>query len=67
MTLQQVRDWDSKKKQQVKHYADPRYHAKDRPIAKGDAVLLERKRVNKLSPSYESQPYEVAIMGTRLY
>ena len=25
----------------------------------GDAVLLERKRENKLSPSYESQPYEV--------
>ena len=26
----------------------------------GDVVLLERKRENKLSPSYESQPYEVA-------
>ena len=25
----------------------------------GDAVLLKRKRENKLSPSYESQPYEV--------
>ena len=25
----------------------------------GDAVLLERKRENKLSPSYESQPFEV--------
>ena len=47
-------------KQQEKHYADMRYHAKDRPIALGDAVLLERKRENKLSPSYESQPYEVA-------
>ena len=23
-----------------------------------DAVLLERKRVDKLSPSYERQPYE---------
>ena len=29
------------------------------PIAVGDAVLLERKRENKLSPSYESQPFEV--------
>ena len=60
VALQQVRDRDSEKKQQAKHYADTRYHAKDRPIAVGDAVLLERKRENKLSPSYESQPYEVA-------
>ena len=41
------------------HNADTRYHDKDRPIAAGDAVLLERKRENKLSPVYESQPYEV--------
>ena len=59
VTLQQVRDRDSEKKQLTKHYADTRYHAKDRPIAVGDAVLLERKRVNKLPPSCESQPYEV--------
>ena len=60
VALQQVRDRDSEKKQQAKHYAHTRYHAKDRPIAVGDAVLLQRKRENKLSPSYESQPYEVA-------
>ena len=60
VALQQVRDRDSDKQQQAKHYADMRYHAKDRPIAVGDAVLLERKRENKLSPLYESQPYEVA-------
>ena len=59
VALQQVTDWDSEKKQQAKHYADTRYHAKDRPITVGDAVLLERKRENKLFPSYESQPYEV--------
>ena len=50
----QVRDRDPKKKQQAKHYADTKHHAKDRPIAVGDAVLLERRRENKLSPSYES-------------
>lgn len=60
MALQQVRDRDPEKKQQAKHYADTKYHAKDRPIAVGDAVLLERRRENKLSPSYESQPYDVA-------
>ena len=51
VALQQVRDRDSEKKQQAKHYADTRYHAKDRPIAVGDAVLLERKRENR--ESYE--------------
>ena len=60
VALQQVRDRDPEKKQQAKHYADTKYHAKDRPIAVGDAVLLERRRENKLSPSYESQPYDVA-------
>ena len=59
MALQQVRDRDSEKTKQAKHYADTRYHAKDRAITVGDAVLLERNRENKLSPSYESQPYEV--------
>ena len=59
VALQQVRDRDSEKKKQAKHYANTRYHAKDRAIAVGDAVLLERKRENKLSSSCESQPYEV--------
>ena len=59
VALQQVRDRDSENKTQAKHYADTKYHAKDRAIALGDAVLLEKKRENKLSPSYESQPYEV--------
>ena len=43
VALQQVRDRDSEKKQ-AKHYADTRYHAKDRAIAVGDAVLLEKER-----------------------
>ena len=57
VVLQQVRD--RKRKQQAKDYADTRYHAKDRAIDVGDAVLLEKRRENKLSPSYESQPYKV--------
>ena len=61
VALQQVRDRDPKKKQQAKHYADTKYHVKDRPIAVGDAVLLERRRENKLSPSCESQPYDEAV------
>ena len=45
VALQQVRDRDSEKKQQAKHYAEMRYHSKDRPIAVGNAVLLEREQV----------------------
>ena len=59
VALQQVRDQDSEKEKQAKHYADMRYHTKDRAIAVKDNVLLERKRESKLSPSYESQPYEL--------
>ena len=60
VALEQVRDCDSEKKQQqAKHYADTRYHARDRPIVVGDVVLLERKRQNKLSPPCKSQRYEV--------
>lgn len=43
VVLQQVRDRDSVKKQQAIYYADTIYHAKDRPIAVGDAVVLEKK------------------------
>jgi len=45
VALQQVRDRDPEKKQQAKHYAEMRYHSKDRPIAVGDAVLLEREQI----------------------
>jgi len=59
VALQRVRDRDSEKKKQAKQYADTKYHAKDRAITVGDAVLFEVKRENKLSPLYESQLYEV--------
>lgn len=41
VVLQHVRDRDSVKKQQANY-------AKDRPIAVGDAVILEKKRVPAL-------------------
>lgn len=43
VALQQVTDRESEKKQQAKHYAEMRYHSKDRPIAVGNAVLLMKK------------------------
>ena len=44
VALQQVRDQDSEKEKQAKHYAVMRYHTKDRAIAVKDNVLFERKR-----------------------
>lgn len=60
VVYQQVRDHDAKRKQLAKDYhADRRNHAKDRAVYVGDAVLLERRKENKLSPSYETKPYKV--------
>ena len=36
-----------------------KHRAADRDVREGDAVLLEQRRENKLSPVYEKEPYEV--------
>ena len=41
---------------EAKYYADRRNHARDRSMGKGDAVLLETRKENKLSVSYECMP-----------
>ena len=58
VVYQQLRDRDAERKQLAKDYADRRNHAKDRAVNVGDAVLLERRKENKLSPSYETEPYK---------
>ena len=59
MVFQHVGDRDSEKKQLAEDYADRRYmyQAKDRSVGRGDAVLLEKRKKNKLSASYESKYY----------
>ena len=56
---QGARDRDTQKKQANKDYVDKKFHAKERDVREGDLVLLEQKRQNKLSSSYEKEPYEV--------
>ena len=56
---QGARDCDTQKKQANKDYADKKFHAKERDMQEGDLVLLEQRRQNKLSSSYEKEPYEV--------
>ena len=56
---QGARDHETQKKQANKDYVDKKFHAKERDVRDGDLVLLEQKRQNKLSSSYEKEPYEV--------
>ena len=57
---QGVRDRDTKRKLSNKDYVDKKFHARNREVREGDTVLLGKKKENKLSPSYEKEPYEVA-------
>ena len=59
MSDQGARDRNNEKKQANKDYVDKKFHAKERNVQEGDLVLLEQKRQNKLSSSYEKEPYEV--------
>lgn len=56
---QQVKDHDAERKQSAADYADKRYQSTERQLETGDLVLLEKKKEDKLSPSYESEPYKV--------
>ena len=56
---QQVKDRDAEQKQIAADYANKKRQAIDRELETGDLVLLEKKKDNKLSPSYEKAPYKV--------
>ena len=56
---QGARDRHTQKKQENKDYVDKTFHAKERDVREGDLGLLEQKRQNKLSSSYEKDQYEV--------
>ena len=55
-------DWqilDARRKLKQKEYADKHRSATFSDIAEGDLVLLKQARENKLSPTYEPEPYRV--------
>lgn len=56
---QDVRDRDSEKKEKGKMYIDNKRGAKESDIAVGDSVLLKQKPGNKLTPTFEAEPYHV--------
>lgn len=47
----------SQRKQSNKDYVEKRLHAREREVKGGDAVLLEKRKQNKLSTAYEREPY----------
>ena len=58
-TDQGARERDTQKKKANKDYVDKKFHAREREVRVGDWVLLEHNRENKVSSSYEKEPYEV--------
>ena len=56
---EQVRDRDQISKQKGKEYADHKRHAKYTDIHVGDEVLLKQKKQDKLTTTFEAEPYKV--------
>ena len=64
---QQVKGHDAEKKQGTANYADKIQQAPDREMGTRHLVLLEKKKENKLSAPYKSEPYKVtACYGDQL-
>ncbi|KAL9956906.1 hypothetical protein ACROYT_G038461 [Oculina patagonica] len=55
----EVLDRDRERKQKGKDYADNLRVACDSNLKEGDKVLLQKPKANKLSPSFETTPFEV--------
>ena len=67
-SLKQTRDRDTEKKQVAADYADKRRQASEKELETGDLVLLEKKKENKFSPAYESEPYKItACYGDQIH
>ncbi|KAM7249576.1 hypothetical protein ACFE04_019771 [Oxalis oulophora] len=62
---EKIEDADSAGKQKGKEYADSRRHAAPRCLAPGDAVLLKTQPVNKLTPTFDENPFTVTAASDR--
>ena len=49
----------SSSKQHAKEYHDKRHHAKNISFQIGDRVVVEQRKLNKLTPIFETTPYLV--------
>ena len=55
----EARDRDAEMKQRRTDYADERRGAQENSLAPGDHVLVEQRKENKLSTTFEDAPYKV--------
>jgi hypothetical protein len=55
----ELRERDTKKKGEMKEYADKHNHAKEANLDVGDKVLLKQPKQNKLSTPFKPEPYEI--------
>lgn len=55
----EMRRRDENQKQKMKHYADKKNNAKHSSLRKGDRVIVQEKKHNKLSTPYEIEPLKV--------
>ena len=54
-----LRERYARRKLREKEYTDSKRHATTSDIAEGDMILLRQNRENKLSPTFEPEPYRV--------
>lgn len=54
-----LRERYAQRKLREKEYADSKRHATTSDITEGDLILLRQNRENKLSPTFEPEPYRV--------
>ena len=54
-----LRERYAQRKLREKEYADSKRHATTGDITEGDLILLRQSRENKLSPTFEPEPYRV--------
>ena len=55
----ELRDCDWEKKIKAKTYGDERRVAQPNDLQTGDQVLLKKKKSDKLSAKFKSEPYEI--------
>ena len=57
--FQEVKDRNTETKQKGQDYADQRRHVVESEVVIGDKVLMERPKLNKLTPRYNEKPLMV--------
>ena len=58
-TFPEIRETDAKRKEKIKEYADKCSHAESADLNAGDKVLVKQPKRNKMSTSFNPEPFEI--------